>query len=97
MSVAYPGIYARNFFREGVQQIQLRTEGRENGDLRAVAPSQGFHSIWKMSEICIQIGLLQIYFPPIIQCLKFKFPPLPISLSFMCPLFPKKTFNGGLH
>jgi hypothetical protein len=27
----------RNFFR-GVQQIQLRTGGRENGDLRAVAP-----------------------------------------------------------
>jgi len=30
----------RNFFREGggVQQIQLRTENRENGDLGAVAP-----------------------------------------------------------
>jgi hypothetical protein len=28
---------ARNFFG-GVQQIQLRTEGRENGDLGAVAP-----------------------------------------------------------
>jgi hypothetical protein len=27
----------RNFFR-GVHQIQLRTEGRENGDLGAVAP-----------------------------------------------------------
>jgi len=26
----------------GVQQIQLRTVGRENGDLGAVAPSQGF-------------------------------------------------------
>ena len=32
--VAYPGI----FFGGGVQQIQLRTEGRENGDLGAVAP-----------------------------------------------------------
>ena len=34
----------RNFVR-GVQQIQLRTEDRENGDLGAVAPlppSQGF-------------------------------------------------------
>jgi hypothetical protein len=31
--VAYPGI----FFR-GVQQIQLRTEDRENGDLGAAAP-----------------------------------------------------------
>ena len=28
----------RNFVREGVQQIQLRTENRENGDLGAVAP-----------------------------------------------------------
>ena len=28
----------RNFFRGEVQQIQLRTEGRENGDLGAVAP-----------------------------------------------------------
>jgi len=32
--VAYPGI----LFGGGVQQIQLRTEGRENGDLGAVAP-----------------------------------------------------------
>jgi hypothetical protein len=33
----------RNFVRwGGVQQIQLRTEDRENGDLGAVAPSQGF-------------------------------------------------------
>ena len=28
----------RNFVRGGVQQIQLRTEDRENGDLGAVAP-----------------------------------------------------------
>jgi hypothetical protein len=36
LSVAYPGI----FFRGGVQQkqIQLRTEGGDNGDLAAVAP-----------------------------------------------------------
>jgi hypothetical protein len=30
-----------------VQQIRLRTEDRENGDLGAVAPSQGFRSICK--------------------------------------------------
>jgi hypothetical protein len=49
----------RNFFRlgGGVQQIQLRTEDRENGDLGAVAPQAGvlvaavfwykkFHFIW---------------------------------------------------
>ena len=27
-----------NFVRRGVQQIQLKTEDRENGDLGAVAP-----------------------------------------------------------
>jgi hypothetical protein len=31
------GVYAGIFLR-GVQQIQLRTEGRENEDLGAVAP-----------------------------------------------------------
>jgi hypothetical protein len=34
LSVAYPG----NFFGGGFQQIQLRTEDRENGDLGATAP-----------------------------------------------------------
>ena len=33
LPVAYPGI-----FFEGVQQIQVRTEDIENGDLGAVAP-----------------------------------------------------------
>jgi hypothetical protein len=33
-AVAYPGF----FFGGGVQQIQLRTEDRENGDLGGVAP-----------------------------------------------------------
>jgi hypothetical protein len=32
-----PSGVPRNFFRGGVQQIQLRTEDRENGDLGAVA------------------------------------------------------------
>ena len=35
VAVAYPGIFFRG---GGVQQIQLRTEDRENGDLGAVAP-----------------------------------------------------------
>jgi hypothetical protein len=48
LPVAYPGIffflggggvgYARNVFFLGVQQIKLRTAGRENGDLGAVPP-----------------------------------------------------------
>jgi hypothetical protein len=36
--VAYPGIF---FGGGGVQQIELRTEDRENGDLGAVAPESG--------------------------------------------------------
>jgi hypothetical protein len=43
--VAYPGFlpgegggFAPEFFFGGVQQIQLRIEGKENGDLGAVAP-----------------------------------------------------------
>jgi hypothetical protein len=35
-AVAYPGILFRG--GGGVQQIQLRTEGKENGDLGAVDP-----------------------------------------------------------
>jgi len=38
-SVAYPGILFGWGWRGGVlQQIQLRTEDREKGDLRAVVP-----------------------------------------------------------
>jgi hypothetical protein len=35
--VAYPGFFSGGG-GGGVQKIQLRTEGRENGDLGAVAP-----------------------------------------------------------
>jgi hypothetical protein len=42
LPVAHPKFFSgvgfrQEFFRGGVQQIQLRTEGRENGDLGAVA------------------------------------------------------------
>jgi hypothetical protein len=42
-SVAYPGIFfgggfRQEFFSGGIQQIQLRTEGRESGDLGAAGP-----------------------------------------------------------
>ena len=37
LPVAYPGI----LFGGGVQQIQLRTENKQNGDLGAVAPQSG--------------------------------------------------------
>jgi hypothetical protein len=36
--VAYPGIL---FGRGVIQQIQLRTENREKGDLGAIAPQSG--------------------------------------------------------
>jgi hypothetical protein len=34
----FSGGFTTRFFSEGVQQIQFRIEGRENGDLGAVAP-----------------------------------------------------------
>jgi hypothetical protein len=57
--VAYPGIFFRGV---GIQQIQLRTEGRENGDLLAVAPLSGGPFSLQMSDTVILIRLLQIYF-----------------------------------
>jgi hypothetical protein len=58
--VAYPGIFSRG---GGVQPIQLRTQGRENGDLRAVAPYSGILLNLQMSETRILIRLLRMYFP----------------------------------
>jgi hypothetical protein len=52
--VAYAGI----FFRAGrVQQIQLRIEGRENGDLGAVAPQSAVPLNLQMNETHILIRL----------------------------------------
>jgi hypothetical protein len=48
MAVTYPGIL---FGGEGVQQIQLRTEGRENGGLGTVEPSQRLRSIYKSVKV----------------------------------------------
>jgi hypothetical protein len=56
--VAYTGILLG-----GVKQIQLRTEGRENGDLGAVAPYSGVPLNLQMSETRILIRLLRMYFP----------------------------------
>jgi hypothetical protein len=54
-----PGI----FLRRGVQQIQLRTEGRENRELEAVAPQSGVPLNLQMSETRILIRLLWMCFP----------------------------------
>jgi hypothetical protein len=46
-----------------VQQIQLRTAGWINGDLRVVASWSGVPLNLQMSETCILVWLLQMYFP----------------------------------
>jgi hypothetical protein len=51
----------RNF--GGVQQIQLRIEGRENGDLGAVAPKSGIPLNLQLNETHILIRLLPMYIP----------------------------------
>jgi hypothetical protein len=53
-AVACAGI----FFQGRVQQIQLTTEGRENGDLGAVAPYSGVPLNLQMNETHILIRLL---------------------------------------
>jgi hypothetical protein len=55
--VAYP----ENFFRGGVQQIQL-TEGRENGDLGAVVPWSGVPPNLQVGKTCILIRFLGCIF-----------------------------------
>jgi hypothetical protein len=47
----------------GVQQIQLMIEGRENGDLGAVAPESGVPLNLQMNETHILIRLLRMYIP----------------------------------
>jgi hypothetical protein len=47
----------------GVQQIQLRIEARENGDLGAVAPYSGVPLNLQMNETCTLIRLLRMYIP----------------------------------
>jgi hypothetical protein len=47
----------------GVQQNQLRTEGRENGDLRAVAHWSGVPLNLQMSETHNLMRLLGTYVP----------------------------------
>jgi hypothetical protein len=49
----------QEFCSWGVQQIQLRREGRENGDLGAV----GVPLNLQMSETRLRIRLLRMYFP----------------------------------
>jgi hypothetical protein len=50
----------QGFFLGGVQQIQLRTKGKENGDLGAVAHYSGVPLNLQMSETRILIRLLRI-------------------------------------
>jgi hypothetical protein len=52
-----------NFFGGRGQQIQLKTEGRENGDMGAVAPRSRVPLNLQMNETHILIWLLQMYMP----------------------------------
>jgi hypothetical protein len=61
ISSGIPGIFFRR--AGGVQQIQLRTEDRVNGDLGAVTPYSGVPLNLQMSETRILIRLLQMYSP----------------------------------
>jgi hypothetical protein len=76
--VAYPGIL---FGGKGFQQIQWRIEGRENGDLGAVAPESGVPLNLQMSETRILIKLLRMYFPR--------------NLEFGSALSILRNFGGG--
>jgi hypothetical protein len=55
--------YSEFFSGGGVQQIQLRTEGRENGYMGAEAPYSGVALNLQMSQTRILIRLLGMYFP----------------------------------
>jgi hypothetical protein len=50
------GVYTGIFRGGGVQQIKLRTEGRENGDRGSVAPSEGLHSLCKWMKPIFWLG-----------------------------------------
>jgi hypothetical protein len=60
--VAYPGFFSGGG-RGGFQQIQLRTEGRENGDLGAIVPYSRVPLNLQKIETRILIRLLLMYFP----------------------------------
>jgi hypothetical protein len=62
-SSGVPGIFFGGGGGGGCQQIQLRTEGRENRDLGAVAPQSRVPLNLQMSEARILIRLLRMYFP----------------------------------
>jgi hypothetical protein len=65
-SIAASGV-PRNFFRGGVQQIQLRTEGRENGDLGGGSPlvrgTAQFAIRFDFVKLSECLGLLRMYSP----------------------------------
>jgi hypothetical protein len=63
MGMAWQWRIQEFFSWRGVQQIQLRTEGREKGDLGALAPYSGVLLNLQMSEPRILIRLLGMYFP----------------------------------
>jgi hypothetical protein len=63
MAVSYPGGLHQEFFSGEVQQIQLRIEGRENGDLGAVASKSEVPLNLQVNETHILIRLLRMFIP----------------------------------
>jgi hypothetical protein len=55
------GLHQEFFFGWGVQQIQLRIEVRENGELGAVAPYSGVALDLQMNDTHILIRLLRMF------------------------------------
>jgi hypothetical protein len=63
VNVLFDASYVSRIYFRGVQQIQLRIEGRQNGDLGAVAPYSGVSLNLEMNETHILIRLLRMYIP----------------------------------
>jgi hypothetical protein len=76
ISLAYQGSFQR-----GVQQIKLRKEGREYGDLGAVSLSQGVSTQFAMNETHVLIRLLRMY--------------IPLKWEFGSALAKLRNFGGG--
>jgi hypothetical protein len=62
LAVAYQGILFGGG-GGGILQLKLRTSGRVNGDLGAVARWSGVPLSLQMSETCMLIRFLWMYFP----------------------------------
>ena len=100
MAVAYPGILFG-----GVQQIQLRTEDKEKGDLGSVAPSLGF---WRQlefgtrnfiphSKIFLIFGTLRLFMMTTNLYVIANVNNCELSFRILLPFFRTSLGVGGLY